>query len=1502
MGFTDIINGDLSHRERKKARNAFIDQALAARETLVDQTVASVGPTALAALGRKSFEIFHKAEWSRFPLHLPDIPFANALKPPDVDALFPQQPGYLTPAQSFTDSYEETHFKNHPIRRPASLDYHGDALTVTCGIRRWPRPSQEVIAEGLDLYSKTSSPRVTLNSSRSIRRDVYPTHIVPFVPLDENTTSTGWAQETFSRLCALRARSTYPEKYSLEAMADPVMYLAPRLVNTTPEELIPPREIVMDEGKKGFYEKIKTVFGEKFPPEAIWFLLKNSDSLTSDMLEDEAIKGPLGAMATCLGNGLVVDRLHELFQKGCAKGSTPLQALVFSLRVISAIYGNKYNYVYGGRNYGHETWWFKENMDLTACFDEGVSESGECGGNFCLAWDGKGMEVMAGLAEAAQVVFEPTLALYKAGGYRIERFSAPSLRERYECLAKIVRWYGIGNLSRALRVFEFAEGVLEDAPEAQAGKALENFVYYLDKQRPENSLVGCLEGDEATIYIPGVSGLRERGEQKKKPMKTDLVQDSTMSASELSGCLGALTRPLSHRRPIETAVPALPPDISSELLFFPADEVTRASKPKLLGQRDLPISLNGLAGLFGFYEPYLRANYNPQALPEEIFYSYWRFLAEEMPDPFAPPFVFSDRYATGGGYEREKDPFITFLRGLVTHVKVDWCAYTSPPPADSREKQPQPVAVPGALEGLKSLLQLWATGFLNDEKLAWILPTLADEKRTPSWERERWVVSGRKNIRIQPDFYTDRTAHDWRGDLLKDPRPLLQKRYEGISGARAMLMSQRTLVELGFITEAQWQSLGESTLLHGERNCGVSDFIPKGETSESLAPWLRLLVHEGFLDPAQFRQKYASGKGSMSVLWEEAARFKQALTVLKRLEQKRLEDLMEGGYWDGPEQIEGITVGHYSDFLGFVGMADGWRSGLVINRQFLEYIFYAYSPLFTVLNLLCEQHRFPLTRDSLRRAIVETPSLFPRKEIDSSRISLLTEGVALKTALALEVRTGKGGAIDIHRPRPHLEGLLGRLSAHYAKGARSEGTYGRSAPDLIRFKTRMPGSPIPSGVEGIREIILLRAGLQDQAPSLDTTSASCYISSVTSRLQAMMSTVAVMRHVEQLDPTLLEIVQPVRGPFDLEMIRDLRERSELAPSNQRRLRAPQSQLLDSLDAFYSNHPKLKEKICEARRLAFGLVPIGAKVHFSKPVNEEILTLVMNRFGLKDSNFKLERSNKCLILFAVPSAGELELILECLSSFGLSDDDSAQLQLCLPGWLSQRDAGMLTSTLLLSKEVPSLFTADSFKTTQDEKTGARIVARHALGYHASPLFFMPPHPYNKQRMDVLLLTTFSEFRIAQDVGTALLMDRLNFGLLRKFWPIQGEGLSTQFEKDYLTLLKSTRFKVGIPIEQGGSLVKVLDANWYYENPDAESQDDIGNQAHFDGAVDPCVQAYFDCMSCAEKTGDKTGIVFGMRESYLSFRTRLRQAQMALLSSGKARQEADVLLNFKSSAYH
>lgn len=137
-------------------------------------------------------------------------------------------------------------------------------------------------------------------------------------------------------------------------------------------------------------------------------------------------------------------------------------------------------------------------------------------------------------------------------------------------------------------------------------------------------------------------------------------------------------------------------------------------------------------------------------------------------------------------------------------------------------------------------------------------------------------------------------------------------------------------------------------------------------------------------------------------------------------------------------------------------------------------------------------------------------------------------------------------------------------------------------------------------------------------------------------------------------------------------------------------------------------------------------PIGAKIHFLKPITPEQVAILNQIVGFWSTAFKLLHADTSLCIPACQSPVQIIAILHRLMEMGIISDDTLELQLAMAGRVPNQMVGIIGSICLFSKIQPISYPRSTFVTSHNSQTGTCIMCYDAGILDTKSFPNLPPH--------------------------------------------------------------------------------------------------------------------------------------------------------------------------------
>lgn len=1089
-----------------------------------------------------------------------------------------------------------------------------------------------------------------------------------------------------------------------------------------------------------------------------------------------------------------------------SKGENVREALVKSLNLTKAIFAN-----------GKNPWWFREDIPWEEWFDVGASESGTCDGVYKLAPDAKGLERIEQIAKATGRAVEYGVALYKKEAWRLFEKREDIDEDRlWKLYGTVTHAYGVGNVPRACNVLRFIREFIEKVPAKDRRKALDKLERHAQKAAPANAIIGRLQGEDAGLHLPGLSALlvTQLGVDR---MKTDRVDSSTIQVAHLSDMAVRLARSV-HVRAGE-----LPGAVKQKYL----DRVrllTDHTKPAVLLEADSSVAKDcgeALMGLLEFYEHLDRECQEPSRVGD-----YFAFYAHKMPNPMHPP-----------------EGFLKFLEDFeyVSDPRCKYSEFEAPNERHAIREKNAAYLVERHLV-ISSLIDVWVKGLITEEHLRRILSSLL---RKDAGAFANYSVQREYDERAKREV---RRARGEDADHVEERTLTLFARYLCLKDSVEVLAVHAALVDAGIMTEEDLRVLTTETALNGSGTRAVRmDKLAKGAPHEELLVCMRAMIASGCANAQDLQKslhettlkermiysrknphewdKRASVTPDfftrLSELWYTAYAFKM---MHDEASKTKYRDRAVS------EIKRHLAMGHFQKSY-MRGEVAEVVEGLISN---------ATSSLRSECEKLTMHATIPLDMDAFIQRF------FPLYEIGKTFFKVWYE-------LLHKIKIPDSVVIDLIEQVPHTFPLNERGHAillEDVKGTHlSPTTRFLAGISVLGRKTDQPnpGSPVGRVTDQVVNMVTFTLALSEMPPSL-------------------LATLSIDDGVRTRQP----VVEPSipNGEDPSAVLRGaLAAKIPYSGSTPRELMA---EIVALNQAMETRRPVVMERIRLARENAWGLVPVGGKIHVLHPVNTIRFNLVKKMLGFDSTQFRLDRASTSIIIPPVPSAEESIAMVNMLAQIGILDDEFPELQVTLPGRLPPKDVAILGSFLLLATERGIAYDLKAFSTTHDAQTGARIMAYDA-GHTPIDMPFMPPL---EGRTDMLGRRDAGDIKIMQRVGTVLLQAHAGKGPFARF--------AEEFKKRFTAILEAH------------GIAEVLDGSWIYL-PGQSQTDEADSVRHYE-TVKTCTDAYFACARQFSETEREEGIIFEVRALLEWLEVEIEKEQKNLRESGETCAEEAILLKF------
>jgi len=506
-------------------------------------------------------------------------------------------------------------------------------------------------------------------------------------------------------------------------------HVVPLAVNTAPHGHLHTRKFNRTLEREVWVNLART-WDSQTAPAFLAFCLKSEDLLKSEWFEPSEnenttpLRERFKRLRILIDNGLDIDHL-SVFYKSLAPDGGSEATLIYAFDLLEKFYDGDeatgYPSWHRPSNYDEEEFfktdqfgrtravppWISENQDFCEIFNREAKKTVLDDNKLVIANDEAGRDLVMQIFTVSGPEGLECLNLLKAKGYQLHSVVGLSLEKTVEITNFIAVRYGIGNIERAARVLQLLINLLPNSKEAQLEKFIDEFLAYADKQAPDSPWRNVMEGNEASINLPGMScllvSMLGTPEEDEK-----MVEDNNVTPERLALIDRFLSLPLSERSKLK---PLLQLYLNQTPLLTTQAEETLS----LENLADEPRINDGLGDLFSFYELAKQ-----ECLSEETLSYYFTFIAPRMPNPLSPP------------------PGFLRLYEHVMHARdteyMNEVMFANPMNGDrERAKRNQAQKTVNRQTLLADLVHLWGLGLVEYEQLEtwlkWVHGSIEDSER-----------------------------------------------------------------------------------------------------------------------------------------------------------------------------------------------------------------------------------------------------------------------------------------------------------------------------------------------------------------------------------------------------------------------------------------------------------------------------------------------------------------------------------------------------------------------------------------------------------------------------------------------------------------------------------------------------------------------------------------------------------------------------------------------------
>ena len=837
-----------------------------------------------------------------------------------------------------------------------------------------------------------------------------------------------------------------------------------------------------------------------------------------------------------------------------------------------------------------------------------------------------------------------------------------SIEQAIDLTVFTVERFGIGNSERAVRVLGFAVSALAEVGAEQKKPTLEQIQSTLDLRKPRNILIGILEGPDANFRKPGMYTLLSGLGHPEA--QREGIHEVNIELSHLYSIGERLSIPLHERASLP---PAIRDGLTPRYLLQGKDNSNNLLSAPSQSERGLARVNNPVSSWFSFEA---QLNTECQHETQMIAGLYFTFFANKFPDPFSPPAGFLKFLSE---FRSIPDPNFTYDI-MVAPWKREQVQHENAQSAVNRYSV------------LSGLVDSWLIGLIDWEDLEnvfeWVTPSELPE-----------TVSKKIEVEELWDNY-------WSS-------------CEGHLGSMA---------ELAADYHTEYRDLQAELIKDTYLYKGQVDPHLLGKANEAKQFWE--MEEEGLHEALLRRDK---------VIDEEYLTFNSKDTIIGRTRTDRLEKL-EGGLRGivalnalaGGKILDKVEVtARFKHFLSLIaGETDREEVSEYEALEFREHLFPIKDEeesAVPLLDLATFQELGALgvfDIEALSSILNSCTSID-----DYSTLATRLEGVSAKL---------KDARDDIVKLAAHSESTKKLVTSALMVGnakLRTRRTFWRNVDEKLGDDSIIS--------EQARQLLVKEYYWPDRHAQIMQRVGRFRRHTLPGALNtACTLETDENRQIEQVNESILttayylgtaQVYDHVENPLLLKIAPD-KDSEELtspvpaiADKSQKEKREVVARSYAKVD---QEIPSIVDSIIAQRKKAFGLLPVGGKIHVTGSISPERFELLRKGLGISSTAFRLLHANDSMLLPPAPSAGELKLIIRLLDAEKIIDWDSPQLHITGAGRLGAYDCAILGASILLGTEEGIEYSPDAFYTGGindggrfDNDTGCRMVTYDAGGPRA-----------------------------------------------------------------------------------------------------------------------------------------------------------------------------------------
>ncbi len=387
--------------------------------------------------------------------------------------------------------------------------------------------------------------------------------------------------------------------------------MAKRVGNLSPAQLAQPVRVDLNTRNESWCEKVQSQLGDLCTAELLYLFTRSSlRPVFQKAFRDNALwfYNFVEDFNVALSNGLnILDFVEQIFLVKKEVGNIE-KAIRTTIKLMSRVYSE-----------GEAPWWFKHRCDLVQA-DLGLP-----------------LETLTSIAEKSHFAYEDTAKVYAEVGMGLCTALGGDESLAVDFVSRVVAKFGVGNPDRAKKLIVQATEIVKETQDEKV-EYLEKFFGLIDRNKPNNEMLGLLEDKKTIVELPGQQNLIALSGKIDADTILFSSVDDAMIAEHVPHYLAKSRK---ERRPASIQTRDGRVQDISDRLALPSLTHLRLSDPEEVLDSSVPASLeNPRLAFVDFYEKFYRECESMQRFRSSyanVASFYFSCCAGFFEDPLNPP-------------------------------------------------------------------------------------------------------------------------------------------------------------------------------------------------------------------------------------------------------------------------------------------------------------------------------------------------------------------------------------------------------------------------------------------------------------------------------------------------------------------------------------------------------------------------------------------------------------------------------------------------------------------------------------------------------------------------------------------------------------------------------------------------------------------------------------------------------------------------------------------------